>query len=332
MWNSENMKFGEKISDFIARHRLLERDKRYLVALSGGADSVCLLLVLRELGYSVEAAHCNFHLRGGESDRDEAFCESLCLQQNVPFHRTDFDTTDYARRHQISIEMAARELRYNYFNEIIENVGFQGVCVAHHADDNAETILLNLVRGTGLHGLTGMSPRRGRVLRPLLGVGRDEIVDYLRSKGQSYVTDSTNFHTDHVRNKIRLQVIPLLREINPSVVGELNLTARHLADAECVLNDALDRCKADFSADSSENSLFLSRILIPKLLCQPSPAYALFHLLSPCGFNRSQMAEIIGETLEKVQHQDKPSLEDYLACDRESRIVAEGLIGSPTGV
>ncbi|MBR7086754.1 MAG: tRNA lysidine(34) synthetase TilS, partial [Prevotella sp.] len=128
--------------DFIERHALLEHAKRYLVALSGGADSVCLLLVLRRLGYEVEAAHCNFHLRGEASDRDAVFCESLCKQKNIPFHRADFETAEYAKTRKLSIEMAARELRYNYFNEIIEKFGLQGVCTAHHADDQAETVLL----------------------------------------------------------------------------------------------------------------------------------------------------------------------------------------------
>ena len=284
--------FEAKIRDFIERHALLEHAKRYLVALSGGADSVCLLLVLQRLGYEVEAAHCNFHLRGEASDRDAAFCESLCKQKNIPFHRADFETAEYAKMRKLSIEMAARELRYTYFNRIVEKFGLQGVCTAHHADDQAETILLHLLRGTGLHGLTGMSPRRGPILRPMLEVTRDEIEEYLTSLGQNFMTDQSNFQSDFTRNKIRLEIVPKLKEINPSVVQELNLTARHLRDAELVLDDALRTAAKEICTELSEKSPFLMEIDLEKLLRQPSPAYALHHLLAPRGFNRSQIDEI----------------------------------------
>ena len=314
-------KFEAKISHFIERHHLLEREKRYLVALSGGADSVCLLLVLRKLGYEVEAAHCNFHLRGEESDRDEHFCETLCAEQNVRLHRVGFDTSSYARQHKISIEMAARELRYQYFSDLLESIGFQGVCVAHHADDNAETLLLHLVRGSGLHGLTGMSPRRDFVLRPMLEVRREEIEEYLAAQGQTFVTDRSNLQSDFTRNKIRLEILPKLKEINPSVVSELNLTARHLADAERVLNDALDRNTSTFSTFLAGQSPIFCEISIPKLLAQPSPAYALFHLLSPYGFNRSQIDEII-DALAQQPGRQWHSPDHTLTLDRNSLVLS----------
>ena len=135
--------FEDKIDDFITRHQLLNSCHRYLVALSGGADSVCLLRVLSSLGYEVEAVHCNFHLRGEESDRDEQFCEQLCKEQNTPFHRVHFDTQTFADLHHLSIEMAARELRYQYFYQLSQSIDIQGVCVAHHLDDNVETVLMN---------------------------------------------------------------------------------------------------------------------------------------------------------------------------------------------
>ena len=195
--------FEDKIGDFITRHQMLNSRHRYLVALSGGADSVCLLRVLSSLGYEVEAVHCNFHLRGEESDRDEQFCEQLCKEQNTPFHRVHFDTQTFADLHHLSIEMAARELRYQYFHQLSQSIDIQGVCVAHHLDDNVETVLMNLVRGTGIHGLTGMRPSsflpvktaegegsRVLLLRPLLCVSRQEIEDYLSDCGATFVTDS----------------------------------------------------------------------------------------------------------------------------------------------
>ena len=147
-----------KIAHFIAENHLLSPEGKCLAALSGGADSVALLLALRKLSYDVEAVHCNFHLRGAESDRDEQFCLALCNRENIPFHRIHFDTTTYASLHKMSVEMAARTLRYQYFEQLRRDVEAQAVCVAHHSDDQAETVLLNLIRGTGIHGLMGMAP------------------------------------------------------------------------------------------------------------------------------------------------------------------------------
>ena len=142
-----------KIKRFIVSEHLLRVDALYLVALSGGADSVALLLCLKELGYCVEAVHCNFHLRGEESLRDEQFCEDLCQRENIPLHKVHFDTQAYADLHKVSIEMAARELRYRYFFQLKEALSADGICVGHHKEDSVETILINLVRGTGLSGL-----------------------------------------------------------------------------------------------------------------------------------------------------------------------------------
>ena len=172
-------RFEQNVKQFIARHQLLDKDKPCLIALSGGADSVSLLLALLHLGYKTEACHCNFHLRGSESVRDEQFCVSLCERLGVPLHRIHFDTEQYASLHKVSIEMAARELRYRYFEQLIQDLEAQGVCVAHHRDDSVETLLINLIRGTGINGLTGIAPRNGHVLRPLLNVSREDILEYL---------------------------------------------------------------------------------------------------------------------------------------------------------
>ena len=147
-----------KVKTYIDTHKLLRSDGRYIVGLSGGADSVALLLILKELGYYVEAAHCNFHLRGKESQRDEDFCIKLCEKNNIKLHLIHFYTAEYAELNKVSIEMAARTLRYNYFETLRQDIGADAVCVAHHRDDSVETVLLNLVRGTGLRGLDGHSP------------------------------------------------------------------------------------------------------------------------------------------------------------------------------
>ncbi|MCI1684992.1 MAG: tRNA lysidine(34) synthetase TilS, partial [Prevotella sp.] len=165
----------------------MEKGRLYLVALSGGPDSVALLRVLADLDYQIEAVHCNFRLRGDESDRDEAFCRHLCQSFHVPFHVTHFDTRTYAALHRVSIEMAARELRYPYFEKLRQAIGAAGICVAHHQDDSVETVLMNLLRGTGLKGLEGILPQQGYLIRPLLGVSRSDIEQYLSSIGQDFV-------------------------------------------------------------------------------------------------------------------------------------------------
>ena len=173
------MNLKDTVDKYIRRHHLLKDDGKYLVALSGGADSVCLLLLLHQMGYRVEACHCNFHLRGEESDRDEAFCTDLCQQLSVPIHRIHFDTREYAALHKESIELAARNLRYRYFRQLRQDIGADAICVAHHQDDSVETVLINLLRGTGIKGLRGILPVNGDIVRPLLSASRNDILEYL---------------------------------------------------------------------------------------------------------------------------------------------------------
>lgn len=270
-----------KVKDYIKKHNLLNSNDLYLVALSGGADSVALLLLLDEMGCQLHAVHCNFHLRGEESDRDERFCEQLCQQKNIPFHRIHFDTMTYAETHQVSVEMAARELRYRYFEQLRKDIGAAGVCVAHHRDDTVETVILNLVRGTGLRGLTGIQPKNGNILRPLLGVSRVEIEEYLREKGQEYVTDHTNLETDVLRNKVRLQVIPLLRQLNPAVSENIQRAAENLSDAQAVLDAVMLPYQ------------HVKELDLNQLTDTASREYITFEWLKNYGFNGAQVRQIL---------------------------------------
>lgn len=207
------------------------KGQKVLVALSGGADSVALLRLLHGQGGQTEALHCNFHLRGAESDRDEQFVAALCHRLDIPLHIHHFDTRTYAKERGISLEMAARELRYAWFEEERQALGADCIAVAHHRDDQAETVLLNLLRGTGLRGLAGMSPANGHIVRPLLRHSRQEILEYLESLGQDYVTDSTNLERDALRNRIRLDVMPLLQSLNPQATVHIATTAERVAEA-----------------------------------------------------------------------------------------------------
>ena len=295
--------FVDRVRRFASVHELFVYGGKYIVALSGGADSVSLLFVLKhlehELGIGVEAAHCNFHLRGAESVRDEEFCKQLCERLSVPLHLIHFDTQAYADLHRVSIEMAARDLRYGYFENLRRDIEAQDICVAHHRDDSVETVLLNLVRGTGLRGLRGIQPRNGNIIRPLLSLSREDIVQYLDALGESYVTDSTNLHNDVKRNKIRLDVMPLLRELNPSVSQSIFESSLRVGEALKVFDEAMKRSIADVTATSPSHHLTISPphhlvISVERLKQQPSPEYTLHEILSSYGFTSAQIEQIYG--------------------------------------
>ena len=277
--------FIKKVSQFIEEKNLLGFGDKVLVALSGGADSVALLRVLLRLGYACEAAHCNFHLRGEESVRDERFVRALAERLGVPLHVIHFDTNAYAVSHNVSVEMAARELRYDWFAKLRQECGAKVVAVAHHRDDSVETFLLNLVRGTGINGLQGIRPVNGDVVRPLLCVSRAEILDYLSSLGQDYVTDSTNLPDEFVRNKLRLNVIPMLETINLSVSDTIAETARRLSDVAQVYQEAIQAAKQRVMPDGET-------IDIPALCREPGAQNLLFELLYPLGFNAAQVNDV----------------------------------------
>lgn len=282
------MKVVKRIQEYIIGEKLLSQDDRIIVGLSGGADSVALLAILIQLGYDCIAAHCNFMLRGEESLRDRNHAAQTAHKMSVPFVETTFDTTRYAQEKSISIEMAARELRYNWFEKIRIEYNAQVIAVAHHRDDNNETALLNLTRGTGLAGLTGMSPRNGHIIRPLLCASRQELIDYLTVKDISYITDSTNLEAIYTRNKIRLKVIPLLREINPSVDSSIERTMQYLRESEKFYKFAIDQWKKKVISAHKDN-IYIDTI---KLHQAPVPTTLLYEILSPYGFNSSQIEDI----------------------------------------
>jgi len=273
-----------RIAQYIEREQLFNLNDRVLVALSGGADSVALLRVLLALGYTCGAAHCNFHLRGKEADRDQLFVEELCSHNKVPLHLIHFQTKEYAEAHKISIEMAARELRYEWFNRLCEEDNYKAVAVAHHQDDSVETVLLNLIRGTGIHGLTGIRPINGRVVRPLLCVDRSEILDYLSGLNQPYVTDSTNLQDEYTRNKIRINILPLLQSVNPSVKESILRTASSLAEIETLFDETIEEGKKRVLKDK--------HIIIEALKKEPAPKSLLFEILRTYGFNSAQVEDI----------------------------------------
>ena len=314
----QSRNFLNTISAFIAEHKLLDERMSYIVALSGGADSTALLLSLKALGYRIEAAHCNFHLRGEESDRDEAFCKALCEKEGIPFHLIHFDTHTYAELHKVSIEMAARELRYRYFEQLRKDIKAEAICVAHHRDDSVETVLLNLVRGTGYNGLTGISAKNEHIIRPFLCVSRKDITCFLKDVGQDYVDDSTNFIDDVQRNKIRLNIIPLLKQVNLAAVENIDHTSRRLEQASAILNSALDDMVSKVTRKKGD-VLYINRELLAK---QISSEYVLWQILSKYGFSSAMVEDMAKVILSASSGCEWQSATHIAATDRNDIIVA----------
>lgn len=228
------------VSQFMADScQISSADTPLFVALSGGPDSVALLHILHTLGHSIIALHCNFHLRGAESDRDQKICEELCHRLNIELQVKHFDTFAYMKQRNLSLEMAARELRYQWWQELLTTgkhntslLTFNFIALGHHQDDSIETFLMNLMRGTGINGVTGIVPRNEatHVIRPLICLSRLQILDYLSSVGLDYITDSSNLENDTVRNQIRNQLLPLMEQILPQARHGISLTMQHLSE------------------------------------------------------------------------------------------------------
>ena len=314
----EMKKTEEKIRLFIGQYGLLKEKARVVVGVSGGSDSVCLAYVLNKLGYEVIAVHCNFHLRGKESMRDELFVEELCNKFGLTYRKIDFDTESYAVQHKISIEMAAREQRYTVFRNIKEECGAEAVAVGHHQDDNAETMILNLVRGTGIKGLCGIQPKNGDIVRPLLCITRQDVLSYLQKAGLEYVTDNTNAEDIYARNKVRLNVMPLLESINTGALYNITSTIENLNEVQKVYQKSMEYAMKECCQNKENGEI---HIIIYKLKQLPSPISLLHEILSPLGFNKKQMKDILcsidntGRIYETDRHR--------LLIDREA-IIIEG--------
>ncbi|MBQ7691174.1 MAG: tRNA lysidine(34) synthetase TilS [Muribaculaceae bacterium] len=296
----EHDEFVARVREYIAGHTLLEmaqRPRPVLVALSGGADSVALLRVLLELGCHCVAAHCNFHLRGEEAMRDEQFVRALCRQLQVPVVVRDFDVPLYRDTHRVSVEVACRDLRYAWFRQEAARQGAQAIAVAHHIDDNIETMLLNLLRGTGIAGLTGMKPMNRDVVRPLLCVTRADVHDYLDALAQDYVTDSTNLQCDYTRNKIRNIIIPAIEREFPQARVALATTVSNLADVEqlstAYIHEILNGNHTPFG------------YRLNQFLEYPCPKLLVHAALGPCGFSMSQCDAIVACLRTKPKNRPK---------------------------
>lgn len=283
--------FKSIVSSTISRNGLLKHaDGPVLVALSGGADSVALLLVLRHLCYDCVAAHCNFHLRGEESDRDETFVFHLCDRLQVPCEVKHFDVPAYQREHGVSMEMACRELRYDWFEQMRLKHNCQAIAVAHHSDDSVETFFLNLFRGTGVAGLTGIKPRNGHIVRPLLQVSRSDIETFLSGLGQSYVTDSTNAQNIALRNRLRNVVLPVINQMFPEGRRQILLTMEHLNEYDHLYSELINQIVAQNTEPPHSNSFELPFEVITGF---SQKSLLLYEIARPYGLNHTQCEQAI---------------------------------------
>ena len=279
----------ERFINSVESLRLFTPGDTVLVGVSGGLDSVVLAELMYRAGYAFAIAHCNFHLRGAESDQDAVFVKALAAKYDKPFFCQSFDTSEYASERGISIEMAARDLRYAWFEDIRHLHHLDCIAVAHHLDDQAETFFLNLARGTGISGLVGMKAVNGKVIRPLLFASRKEIETYAAANKLQYRDDSSNLQTDFQRNKIRHLILPLMEELNSSFRDGLQKTMDHLRDTCLVYYQAIEQAKERVVIRKTPGKIELS---IPELRClEPLSAY-LFEILKPCHFNGEVVEEM----------------------------------------
>lgn len=254
--------------------------KRLILAISGGIDSIVLLHLCKSVGLNIALAHCNFGLRADESDADEAFLTALATRLELEMFTERFNTEQYASDTKLSIQMAARELRYRWFEELVSQLKFDYVLVAHHADDNLETFFINLSRGTGLDGLTGIPETNGYILRPLLPFSRDEIAAYANQQQLEWREDSSNSSTKYLRNKLRHEVIPILKDINPQWLQNFSKTQQHLQDTKFLVDDYMTQVYNDVVTLEGDKLKFN----IAKLLKYPKPKAYLYELLKSYQF------------------------------------------------
>ncbi|RLJ98794.1 tRNA lysidine(34) synthetase TilS [Tenacibaculum discolor] len=270
----------QKLAKHIDEQFPFLKEKKLLVAISGGVDSVVLTHLLHQLHFNISLAHCNFNLRGTESDLDEVFVKELGESLNIQTFTTHFNTNKYAVKNKLSTQLAARELRYNWFNSLSQENIFDYILTAHHADDNLETFIINLSRGTGLEGLTGIPPINENIVRPLLVFPREEIVTFAKNNNIEWREDKSNAETKYLRNKIRHQITPTLKELNPNLLNNFNKTIDHLKESQQIVNDKIEEITHEIVSKEGD----LLKISIGKLLKLSNPKAYLYQLLKPYKF------------------------------------------------
>lgn len=291
--------------NFIKDHHLLQPQETTLLAVSGGVDSVVMADLFYQANLPFAMAHCNFGLRGAESEGDEAWVRKLAQQYGVKVYVQHFATQDYAQVHQLSIQMAARELRYRWFEELGDTYHLSKIATAHHANDMVETLLFNLTKGTGLAGLHGILPRQGKLIRPLLFATKESIVAYAQAHNLIWREDSSNAQDNYARNLIRNQVIPVLKSINPQLEATTHTTITRLSQVEVFVTEQLASLQQAITYEQDG----ITYLAIQAIKTKPWAPAILWEMLKPFGFNFLQISSLLesssasGKMIESATHQ-----------------------------
>jgi len=279
----------QQLKAYIEKEKLFNINQDHiLVAVSGGADSMCLLYMLHKLDCKLSVAHCNFKLRGKESDEDEQLVKQVCLERGLTFHASSFDTATYATDHSISIQMAARELRYTWFQELVQEYKYSAIATAHHLNDNVETLLLNLTKGTGINGLVGIAPKNRDIVRPMLFASKQQLLDYINEHSIRFREDASNNSEKYERNYIRHTIIPALKTINPEVEQALGRSISNFRFAQQEVNKKIASYRSKL-LNPMQGGFY---IYIKQLNGYPFALDILYQLLYPFGFNTAQVTEL----------------------------------------
>jgi tRNA(Ile)-lysidine synthase len=307
----------EQFLKYIHDERLFHSSQRILLAVSGGADSMLMLHLFTHAGFSIAVAHCNFNLRGAESDGEEQFVADYCDKHNLAFYVKHFNTEEYALENGISIEMAARDLRYDWFDRLLDKHGLDLLATAHHQDDVIETFLINLSRGSGIKGLSGIQPKSGRIIRPMLFTNRTEILEYCTRLKIGFRTDSSNLDTVYKRNLIRQEILPLLEKVNPAFRRNALKTIGNLHETGQLFQQRINEIKAAVYSEDHQGVM----IHIEKLLAFSPLRTILFELIREFGFQIEQTDDII-QSLNKESGRKFFSDEYRLVKDREYLLIS----------
>jgi len=300
--------------------------KNLLLAISGGIDSMVLYDLLIKLNYKLSLAHCNFKLRKEESDLDEALIISEAKKNDSQLYLTKFDTKAYAQKEKTSIQMAARELRYAWFEELLQKGGYDYLLTAHHADDNVETFIINLSRGTGLDGLTGIPEKSRNIMRPLLPFSKDDILNYAKDSNVLWREDQSNEENKYLRNKVRNELVPLLKEMNPSFLDSFHATITNLQGTKQIVQDRMKQILDTVTDPSEEDSILAFKVnALSKLSEKPSYIYEIFN---PYGFKQIQDIisllsgqsgkQVLSKTHRLIKHRDHSLLSRFQEKDNTS--------------
>ena len=279
----------KKFKLFIDNEKLCTPNDRILLGVSGGIDSLVMLSLFQEAGYKIGIAHCNFQLRGMNADDDELFVQEIARKYELPFYSTRFNTKEEAEKQGVSIQMIARTLRYEWFQQLCEWYDFQKIAIAHHADDAVETFHINLLRGSGLKGLTGIKTQINNIIRPMLFTGRKHIEAYAKAKKISWREDESNSSTKYIRNKLRHTIIPQLTELNPSYQTNILETIDYLHDAYLIFEKEIEKQRIEIVKEIN-GTFYLSIEKLKKL--NPLKTF-LFHFLQPFLFKKADVKDII---------------------------------------